>query len=512
MSKQEAPRSDPGLSGHVADAPGLQGASTSSEAGLPSTPHSALGRQLTPWLVLITAAPLLILGSIVVAIFTSARNELGRAQLVEAASSIAARIDADVDMHRRAIQMAAAEPGRATPAELQARLGRYHASYPGFLTMLATDSAGFVIVRQPDRARDGRPFPAAPTSVADRPYFRVPRATMRPFISGVFRGRGFGSDVIVALSAPIRTEGGGFGGVVEGSLDLSRQRRFAEHALRIPGITVLAIDPAGQVVFSVNTGANPAMSPAPGWVRGIPPSSARSGPLAGKRHLVARAVNGNGWSVVVARPFWQFHAPALWSLFLGVIGVLVALTLSVLLSRRIADRATRPLLDSEARYRGLVENASDIIFRSDYAGRFTYVNPAAERTTARGGHQLVGTHYLELVKPEFRAAVSEFYRRQFAAQALLTYFEFPAVTGEGREVWLGQSLQLELQEGRVSGAQAIARDITARHEVERIKDEFVSLVSHELRTPLTSLRGSLGLLSSGRLGDALRVNQMDAGF
>jgi signal transduction histidine kinase len=43
-------------------------------------------------------------------------------------------------------------------------------------------------------------------------------------------------------------------------------------------------------------------------------------------------------------------------------------------------------------------------------------------------------------------------------------------------------------------------DIRRRGEVERIKDELVSVVSHELRTPLTSIRGSLGLLASGKLG------------
>jgi len=45
-----------------------------------------------------------------------------------------------------------------------------------------------------------------------------------------------------------------------------------------------------------------------------------------------------------------------------------------------------------------------------------------------------------------------------------------------------------------------AQDITERHEVERSKDESVSVVSHELRTPLTSIRGALGLLASGALG------------
>ena len=50
---------------------------------------------------------------------------------------------------------------------------------------------------------------------------------------------------------------------------------------------------------------------------------------------------------------------------------------------------------------------------------------------------------------------------------------------------------------RVIGAMA---DISERRAVDRMKDEFISTVSHELRTPLTSIRGALGLLSSGRLG------------
>ncbi|MBI3130628.1 MAG: PAS domain S-box protein [Acidobacteria bacterium] len=44
------------------------------------------------------------------------------------------------------------------------------------------------------------------------------------------------------------------------------------------------------------------------------------------------------------------------------------------------------------------------------------------------------------------------------------------------------------------------RDVTERAALDRLKSEFVSTVSHELRTPLTSIRGSLGLVSSGALG------------
>ena len=50
-----------------------------------------------------------------------------------------------------------------------------------------------------------------------------------------------------------------------------------------------------------------------------------------------------------------------------------------------------------------------------------------------------------------------------------TYFEFPAIRKDGKEIWLGQIVQLIKREGRITGIQAIARDITDR---KRIEDEL----------------------------------------
>lgn len=56
-------------------------------------------------------------------------------------------------------------------------------------------------------------------------------------------------------------------------------------------------------------------------------------------------------------------------------------------------------------------------------------------------------------------------------------------------------------EGVSIGAVTVIHNVTALKKTEKLKNEFVSIVSHELRTPLTSIRGSLGLLVSGVMGE-----------
>ncbi|HET7230516.1 MAG TPA: PAS domain S-box protein [Longimicrobium sp.] len=165
------------------------------------------------------------------------------------------------------------------------------------------------------------------------------------------------------------------------------------------------------------------------------------------------------------------------------------------------EAASAALRASEERYRRIVEAAGDIIYEVDPWGRFTYANPAALRILGYQTGHVVGRHYSELMRPDYHDRAAELYTRQVRERIASTYLEFPAVAQDGREIWIGQVVQLLQEEGKVRGLHAVARDISARHEVERLKNEFVSIVSHELRTPLTSIRGSLGLLGSGKLGE-----------
>ena len=58
-----------------------------------------------------------------------------------------------------------------------------------------------------------------------------------------------------------------------------------------------------------------------------------------------------------------------------------------------------------------------------------------------------------------------------------------------------------LDSAAMHGGLAVVRDVSQLKEVDRLKDEFIATISHELRTPLTAIRGSLGLLGGGVLGE-----------
>ncbi|MBY0315549.1 MAG: HAMP domain-containing histidine kinase [Bdellovibrionales bacterium] len=59
----------------------------------------------------------------------------------------------------------------------------------------------------------------------------------------------------------------------------------------------------------------------------------------------------------------------------------------------------------------------------------------------------------------------------------------------------------DLQRTFNSLAERVVNNMDELKSLDRAKSEFVSIASHELRTPLTSIKGSLGLLSSGIMGE-----------
>ena len=139
------------------------------------------------------------------------------------------------------------------------------------------------------------------------------------------------------------------------------------------------------------------------------------------------------------------------------------------------------LRESEGRYRALVEKANDLVYRMDAVGNIAYVNPSGLRVTGYREEELIGMNYSTLIRPDMRDDAMRFFGRQYVKRIDSTYSEFPILTKEGSEVWLGQNTELIVKDGQVIGFQAVSRDVTERKNSEK-----------KLQDTLNSLRKAVG--------------------
>ena len=131
--------------------------------------------------------------------------------------------------------------------------------------------------------------------------------------------------------------------------------------------------------------------------------------------------------------------------------------------RKQADEALRK---SEERYRTLVENASDIVFKTDDTGHFTFVNPSVLKVTGYRKEEIIGKHYRKLIHPDMLGEVMKLFLNQLENMVQNAYYEFRILTKDGHEVWIGENTQLIMEDDNVIGFQAVARDITERKRTE----------------------------------------------
>jgi PAS domain S-box-containing protein len=165
--------------------------------------------------------------------------------------------------------------------------------------------------------------------------------------------------------------------------------------------------------------------------------------------------------------------------------------------------AETTLQDQAKQTQAILDNMVDGIITIGETGEIDSFNPAAERIFSYRMEELLGRNVKTLIPNLLCDGDEDCVRRHL--------MPMPADgTGARREVdgrrKDGAVFPLELaisevtREGRPLYV-GLVRDISERKEMDRIKSEFVSKVSHELRTPLTSIRGSLGLIVGGALGE-----------
>jgi len=155
----------------------------------------------------------------------------------------------------------------------------------------------------------------------------------------------------------------------------------------------------------------------------------------------------------------------------------------------------------------IVESSDDAILATGLDGRILNWNPGAERLYGYRQQEVLGKHVslLHAKRHEDTDLVGRISNGERVSQ-----LETVNLTKDGRQIDVSLTVSPILDRaGRVIGASTIARDITDRKLLDRMKDEFVGTVSHELRTPLTAIKGFIELMADG---DAGPVNEMQREF
>jgi PAS domain S-box-containing protein len=161
--------------------------------------------------------------------------------------------------------------------------------------------------------------------------------------------------------------------------------------------------------------------------------------------------------------------------------------------REVAERA---LKESEETFRTAIEDASIGMALVATDGHLLKVNKALCDLLGYTEAELLRLDFVSMTHTDDVAETVEYGARALAGEFKTYQLERRFYRKTGRIVWTLFNVSLVRRaNGEPNYFIAQIQDISERKEVERIKNEFISVVSHELRTPLTSVRGSLGLLA-----------------
>jgi PAS domain S-box-containing protein len=168
-------------------------------------------------------------------------------------------------------------------------------------------------------------------------------------------------------------------------------------------------------------------------------------------------------------------------------------------------QAEETLLESEERFRSIVENSHAGIMILDDAYRFIYVNPQLCRISGYPPNELIGQDFRKFLDEESKQLVADRYIRRQGGEEIPPRYEFNIVPKDGqkRRVEISSAVIKDSAGGVKTVAQIL--DITERKQAEEREKqlhqelylstrlasigELAAGVAHEINNPLTGVLG-----------------------
>jgi len=133
----------------------------------------------------------------------------------------------------------------------------------------------------------------------------------------------------------------------------------------------------------------------------------------------------------------------------------------------LRKKIEKALSESAEKYRILVEKSTEMIYKLDLKGNYTFVNQVMAKNTGYTEKELLKMNCFEIILDGYHDEIRNYYLNQIETKKEIDYYELPCYGENKKVIWIGQSSQLDFnKEGKPTGFSITARDITEKHHAE----------------------------------------------
>jgi PAS domain S-box-containing protein len=159
------------------------------------------------------------------------------------------------------------------------------------------------------------------------------------------------------------------------------------------------------------------------------------------------------------------------------------------------------LVHSEEKFKTFIEMAEEWIWEIDKDGNFSFSNQAVNNILGYKVEEILGKNILYFLSTDDAEKIERQIQANIMQKKGWVHQIMHFIHKNGSDCWLeSNAAELINERGELQGFRGVSQDITNFKNLEKIKNEFISIVSHEIKTPLTSIYGSLTFLKTKELG------------